>query len=59
MESRILAIVTLNMDHVAGGAPIFFAPNPEEQEKMARTLAKTLDATVHILPDGTYFIVRH
>ncbi|MGB9802578.1 capping complex subunit for YIEGIA [Desulfofundulus sp.] len=59
MVNRILAVVTLNMDIVAGGAPIFFARNQEEQEKMARYLARTLDAMVHDLENGVYVIVKH
>ncbi len=59
MENRILAVVTLDMNIVAGGAPIFFARNQEEQEKMARYLARTLDAMVHDLENGVYFIVKH
>lgn len=59
MKKRILAVVTLNMNHVDGGAPIFFARNQEEQAKIARYLAQTLDAMVHDLENGTYIIVRH
>lgn len=59
MANRILAVVTLNMDIVAGGAPIFFARNQEEQVKMARYLARTLDAMVHDLENGVYVIVKH
>ncbi|MDQ0285678.1 hypothetical protein J2Z49_000782 [Desulfofundulus luciae] len=59
MAERILAVVTLNMDIVAGGAPIFFARNQEEQVKMARYLARTLDAMVHDLENGVYIIVKH
>ncbi|SHE73470.1 hypothetical protein SAMN02745218_00763 [Desulfofundulus australicus DSM 11792] len=59
MENRIMALVTLNMDIVAGGAPIFFARNQEEQVKMARYLARTLDAMVHDLENGVYIIVKH
>ncbi|MDK2889082.1 MAG: hypothetical protein PWP72_1960 [Thermoanaerobacter sp.] len=59
MENRIMAVVTLNMDIVAGGAPIFFARNQEEQVKMARYLARTLDAMVHDLENGVYIIVKH
>ncbi len=56
---RILAVVTLNMERVAGGAPIFFAQNEEERERIALYIAKTLDAMVHDLENGTYIIVRH
>ncbi|MCG9967709.1 hypothetical protein L9W92_06535 [Pelotomaculum terephthalicicum JT] len=55
----ILAVITLNMEEVSGGAPIFFAGDEEKQEKMARYLSKMLDATVHDLENGTLVIVRH
>lgn len=59
VEQKIMAVVTMNMDHVAGGAPIFFARDEEEREKLALYLSKTLDAMVHDLENGTYIIVRH
>jgi len=58
-EKRILAVVTLNMDRVAGGAPVFLAQNEEERERIALYIARTLDAMVHDLENGTYIIVRH
>lgn len=58
-NKRILAVVTLNMDQVAGGAPIFFARSEEERERIAMYIAKILDAMVHDLENGTYLIVRH
>lgn len=56
---KILAVVTLDMDRVAGGAPIFYAANEDEREKTARYLARILDAMVHDLENGTYIIVAH
>lgn len=58
-DKRILAVVSLKMDQVAGGAPIFFVSSEEEREQVALYLAKTLDAMVHDLENGTYIIVRH
>ncbi|MCL5290498.1 MAG: hypothetical protein M1489_05655 [Firmicutes bacterium] len=55
----ILAVITLNMDQVSGGAPIFFARDEEERERMARYLGRILDAMVHDLENGTYIVVRH
>lgn len=55
----ILAVVTLDMNLVGGGAPIFFARSREEQEKLARYLARALDAMVHDLENGVYIIARH
>lgn len=58
-SGTILAVITLHMDKVSGGAPIFFARDEEEQEKIARYLSKILDAMVHDLENGTYIVVRH
>jgi len=55
----ILAVVTLNMDQTAGGAPIFFTPNEEERQRVALYIAKALDGMVHDLENGTCIIVRH
>lgn len=59
MEQRILAVVTLDKSRVGGGAPIFLASNLEEQEKVALYIAKSLDAMVHDLENGSYIIVKH
>lgn len=56
---NILAVITLKMDQVSGGAPIFSARDEEEQEKTAMYLGKILDAMVHDLENGTYIVVRH
>ncbi|MDD3652795.1 MAG: hypothetical protein PHO01_01225 [Desulfotomaculaceae bacterium] len=58
-SGTILAVVTLNMERVSGGTPIFFAQNEEEQERTALYLAKILDAMTHDLGNGIYVIVRH
>lgn len=58
-SGTILAVITLAMDKVSGGAPIFFARDEEEQEKIARYISKILDSTVHDLENGTYIVVRH
>jgi len=36
----ILAVVTLHLDRVSGGAPIFLAGSEEEQEKSRATWVK-------------------
>ncbi|OPY58929.1 MAG: hypothetical protein A4E55_00535 [Pelotomaculum sp. PtaU1.Bin035] len=58
-SGTILAVITLQMEKVSGGAPIFFARDEEEQEKIALYLSKILDAMVHDLENGTYVVVRH
>ena len=55
----ILAVVSLHKDMVSGGAPIFFARNEEELEKVAGYLTRILDAMAHDLGNGSYILVRH
>ena len=56
---QILAVITTDKNKVTGAVPIFIAENEEEKQKTAMFLAKTLDAMVHDLENGVYFIVRH
>lgn len=58
-ESRILAVVTIGDNVVAGGVPVFRAADDDEREQVARLLAKILRGTVHDLQNGAYVIVRH
>ncbi len=55
----ILAVITKDKDMVAGGAPIFFANDDEEAEKIALYLSKILLGMVHDLENGIFIIVRH
>lgn len=59
LSEIILAVITLNMDQVSGGAPIFFARDEAEREKIARYLSNILSGTVHDLENGTYIVVKH
>ncbi|MGI6126441.1 MAG: capping complex subunit for YIEGIA [Planifilum sp.] len=59
IEKAILAVVTRDMDRVAGGAPIFFAETEREMEHLAFTLEKILDGMAHRLDPVTMIIVRH
>ncbi|CAG7641363.1 hypothetical protein ACFQI7_11770 [Paenibacillus allorhizosphaerae] len=56
---RIVAVVTLDDQKVGGGAPIFVAGSPEEQQQTAFKLEKILDAAAHDLQNGTFIIVDH
>ncbi|MCZ8520554.1 MULTISPECIES: capping complex subunit for YIEGIA [Paenibacillus] len=56
---RILAVITMDKSKVAGGAPIFIAANPEEQQQVAFRLEKIMDASAHDLQNGTLIIVKH
>jgi hypothetical protein len=59
MASSILAIITLEHEKIAGGAPIFYVNSPEEQQTTSLYLEKILDATAHDLKNGTMIIVKH
>lgn len=56
---QILAVVTTDRNKVTGAVPIFIADSEGEKEKVARYLASTLDAMVHDLENGVYYIVKH
>lgn len=57
--AKIAAIVVFEADRVDGGAPIFIAKNPEEQQRLAFTLEKILDANAHDLNNGIIVLVDH
>lgn len=42
-----------------GGAPVFFAENKEEQEKLSLILSRILKGMVHDLENGVYIITKH
>ncbi|WP_027363385.1 capping complex subunit for YIEGIA [Desulfotruncus alcoholivorax] len=56
-KKTILAVITTDKDKVTGAVPIFIAADEAEKEKTARFLARCLDAMVHDLENGCYFIV--
>lgn len=55
----ILAIVTLKMNTVGDGTPVFWAEDEVEQERIADYLSRILDATAHDLENGSLILVRH
>jgi hypothetical protein len=59
ITQTILAVVTIKEDIVAGGAPIFYAKDQEEQERLALYLSRILKAMVHDLENGVYILVKH
>lgn len=56
---KIVAVITTDKQRVGGGAPIFIAGSPEEQQQVAFRLEKILDAAAHDLQNGTLIIVDH
>lgn len=59
INKQILAVITTNRNKVTGAVPIFIVEDEAEKEKVSIYLAKTLDAMVHDLENGCYFIVSH
>jgi hypothetical protein len=57
--AKIVAIVSIDKDSVAGGAPIFIEPDEHKRESTAFMLEKILDATVHDLKNGSFVLVNH
>ncbi|AKM19451.1 hypothetical protein NSQ51_10055 [Geobacillus sp. FSL K6-0789] len=58
-EKMILAVITINGEAVAGGAPIFVCRTKEEMERIAANLEAILDGIAHELSDGLLVIVKH
>lgn len=56
---EILAVVTVNMHKVGGGAPIFYAENQQELAELSFSLSRIFGASVHSLQDGLSVVVRH
>ncbi|MCR8634445.1 MULTISPECIES: capping complex subunit for YIEGIA [Paenibacillus] len=56
---KIVAVVTADINQVAGGAPIFIVSNSDEQQKVSFKLEKILDASAHDLQNGTMILVDH
>lgn len=57
--SKIVAVITVNKEQIAGGAPIFIASSREEQEQLAFMLEKIMDANAHDLKNGLMIIIDH
>lgn len=56
----IIAVVTTDPETVGGGGvPIFYAADARERERIALYLSRILDAMVHDLENGTYFLTHH
>lgn len=55
----ILAIITTSRDQVGGGAPIFYCQTSEEQQQIAFTLERCLDATIHEISPSVLILVKH
>lgn len=59
MMSHIAAIVVIDPNQVAGGAPIFIAKDKQDLQQLAFSLEKILDSAAHDLKNGTIILVKH
>lgn len=57
--AKIIAVVSMNPDHISGGVPIFLTNDEEDREKLALSLEKILDASAHDLINGSIILVDH
>jgi hypothetical protein len=58
--AKIVGVVTTDHNSVAGGAPIFFAKDREDLQKVSHLLEKVLDCGAHQVHEDLFIIVdRH
>ncbi|KIL41530.1 hypothetical protein SD70_06575 [Gordoniibacillus kamchatkensis] len=57
--SKIVAVITVDKEQIAGGAPIFIVRSREEQEQVAFALEKIMNANAHDLKNGLMVIIDH
>lgn len=55
----VLAVLTTDRQRVGGGAPIFYARNEEELQRMALYFSRFTQASAHEVAPGTLLIMRH
>lgn len=58
-QKPIIAVITTSRDQVGGGAPIFYCQTEDEQQQVAFTLERCLDASVHQITPATLILVKH
>lgn len=58
-KKGIVAIVTTDINRVAGGAPTFRCVDRNELQEMSWLLQKILDAAAHELNADTMILVKH
>ena len=59
MSNRIMAVVTIEPSLVGGGAPIFYAKDKAEQDKIVMYLMRITGGVAHDLENGVYVVVKH
>lgn len=55
----ILAVITTDPGYRGAGAPVFFAKDSEELERMALYLSRVTLGSAHEVAPGTLIIMRH
>lgn len=55
----IVAVLTTERERVGGGAPVFFAKDRQELERMALHFSRFTLASAHEVAPGTIVIMRH
>ncbi|WP_372629098.1 hypothetical protein [Cohnella sp.] len=56
--ARIVGIVTTRREEVGGGAPILYAEDREQLQKVAHLLEKILDCAAHTINEDLFIIVE-
>lgn len=61
IRKTILAVIALDSALVSagGGAPVFYARDQEEQDRISTYLARITEGVVHDLENGIYVLVKH
>jgi len=58
--AKLVGIVSTDLETVGGGAPIFYAKDREQLQKIAHLLEKVLDCAAHEVNEDLFIIVdRH
>lgn len=55
----IIATEESKLNVIPGGTPVFLTVDGNEQQKLATTLSRILDASVHDLENGLLIVVKH
>jgi hypothetical protein len=58
--ARLVSVITTDKEIVGGGAPIFYAKDREDLQKVSHLLEKVLDCAAHEVHEDLFIIVdRH
>jgi diaminopimelate decarboxylase len=58
--AKLVSVITTDKVNVGGGAPIFYAKDREDLQKISHLLEKVLDCAAHEVHEDLFIIVdRH